>query len=78
MTTEIRIILMPVGVSDRKDAEYLENMVFKKGELGKAMHHQWAVFELTDFMDVCNNQEMNLDNYWVTYVHVEVGEGVEA
>jgi len=30
----------------------------------------FCYYELTDFMDLCNNEEFDIDNYWISYVFV--------
>lgn len=33
--------------------------------------HAVQVWSLTEFMDACNNQELNLENVWISYVHIK-------
>ena len=69
------IILVPVTMGDRTVLEHIENEKFENAndipkvlnlELGKSVFLQ----DLTNFMDYCNNQELDLESYWVGYVQV--------
>ena len=63
------IVLMPVeGSNDRKLAEQIENSILSEEQI-KQMRIDGAMFlQPTDFMDMCNNQEINLEEYWVSYI----------
>lgn len=77
------IVLLGVDIFDRNHhAELLENENFGsvKGvwdllqedidtELTDA---DVLIYELTDFMDACNNQEIELELWWLTYVNTEI------
>lgn len=76
MTT--KIILIPVrGITNgRKKCELIENSEFKsiravKLFLAKERVKKYSVYSLTDFMDLCNNQEIVLDNYWLSYFKIK-------
>lgn len=71
------IVLLGVGDFERKQAENIVNREFVHiNELREDLFcdkgKNWFEFELTDFMDACNNQEIDLENYWVTYVKVKL------
>lgn len=66
----LRVILIPVkdGFDGRKIAEEMENekqTLYWLEEVNK-----FSVFTLSDFMDLCNNQELNLEDWWISYVQL--------
>jgi hypothetical protein len=59
----------------RKIAENIENILFNTPDdiLRKVREKEdgfVAVYPITDFMDACNNQEIELDGVWVSYAQV--------
>lgn len=68
------IILLPVDHYDRRhDAESVENTGFPTlGAVGDRFPHDGVMFftSMSDFMDACNDQEINLEHFWLTYVNV--------
>ena len=69
----VRIVLIPVGEHDRrKDAEGIENTTFNPTTFNEYCNKMGDVltYSLTDFMDACNNQEIELEGYWLSYVNV--------
>jgi len=83
---ETMILMLDVeSFSDgRKVAEHVENEKFESYtdlvkrlmlELGSegANYDDYniQVLSLTDFMDACNNQDINLENVWIGYVHIK-------
>ena len=71
VSESIRVLLYPVSGYDRKDnAEHIENNGYKVDELDMVLPPDVLSFNLTDFMDACNNQELDLNAYWVSYVRV--------
>ena len=61
------IVLLPVEKYDRNDdAEALEGMSIN--ELNANKYNEVVRLELSDFMDYCNDSELNLDRYWVTHM----------
>ena len=68
------IILLPVDNYDRRtDAEAVEDTTFERlGEIGDKFPDAQVMFfiSISDFMDACNDQEINLEQYWLTYVNV--------
>lgn len=64
------IILLPIKYQ-RKLVEHQENMIFNTTtELKQAYPKDTLIYDLSDFMDDCNNQEINLDSYWVGYANL--------
>lgn len=63
------IVLMPVeSSSDRKLAEQIENCLLSEEQI-KQMRIDGAMFlQPTDFMDMCNNQEIYMEEYWLSYI----------
>ena len=68
----------------RKVMETIENMVFENAykvveeikNMPYMSHEQFVkgsvnFYELTDFMDACNNEEISLNTVWVGYCFVE-------
>ena len=69
----VRIVLFPVTNSDRRaDAEHVENTTFNPTTFNEYCNKMGDVltYSLTDFMDACNNQEIELEGYWLSYVNV--------
>jgi hypothetical protein len=75
MNIEVRILLIPIDEHDRRGfAEKIESNVYFSSELSTAIPNDVNVFSLTDFMDLCNNQEIDLEQYWVSYIWVRNDE----
>lgn len=72
MNIEIRILLIPIDEYDRKRfAENIENNVYTIEELGTAIPNDIDIVNLSDFMDLCNNQVLDLEQYWISYIRVQ-------
>ena len=72
-----QIVLIPVdNESDgRKIAERIESQKYSSiseilEEFPEEERESIIIHELTDFMDLCNNQELNLESVWVSYVNL--------
>jgi len=68
------ILLLPVDDYDRRDdAEAVENTTFESiSDLEDRFPKDFLVYpDISDFMDDCNNQEINLELYWLTYVNLK-------
>ena len=53
------------------DFEEIEDTNFTKRELEDLYtSHNIEYFKLTDFVDLCNNEEIVLDNWWIGYVNL--------
>ena len=76
MKTITYILLIPVDNNDRKQAEHIENTIFKNNsELTEVIENKFEdtyYYSLSDFVDACNDQEINLENYWLSYIHILV------
>ena len=75
MKKETLVLLFEVNFFDRRDAELIENNNCNSQQLAaivdmaKEKETTIGVYSLTDFMDLCNNQEVEIENYWVSYVN---------
>lgn len=76
------IVLLAVDIFDRRQhAEFIENEEFKNIKevyslLQKDIDTELTdgevlIYKLTDFMDACNDQELELDLWWVSYVTIK-------
>lgn len=71
VSKSIRVLLYPVSAYDRKDnAEHIEDNGYRAEELESVLPNDVLSYTLTDFMDACNNQEIQLGEYWVSYIRV--------
>lgn len=77
MSVQTVIILISVDdfTDGRKIAEEIENILFNTPEdiLRKVRAEQdgfVAIYPITDFMDACNNQEIELEGVWVSHAQV--------
>jgi hypothetical protein len=61
------IVLLPIALFDRKQAERIENCE-SSNENVKKIIEQSICMEIFDFMDLCNNQEFDIEQYWLTYI----------
>jgi hypothetical protein len=70
---QIRVLLYPINTADyeRHDAENIEGSVYTIEEIEMVLPDDVEYYTLSEFMDKCNNEEIELDNYWVSYI-VEV------
>lgn len=69
MTYQKKIAVFPVEKYDRRQIERDENIIITIQEFNKK--YPWALFyELTDFMDLCNNQELDLEANWIGYIRM--------
>ena len=69
---KVKIVLLPIATYDRhNNAEAYENAVFQTYEEVRGLFGEEAsIYELTDFMDECNNEDLNLESYWLTYITI--------
>lgn len=75
METVVILISVDDFSNGRKIAENIENILFNTPEdiLRKVKEEEdgfVAVYPITDFMDACNNQEIQLEGFWVSYAKV--------
>ena len=66
----IRVLLFPVGgdYDRRGDAEFIENSSYDINQL-RALPNDVQVYTLSEFMDICNDQQFDIEEYWVTYIN---------
>lgn len=75
MNTVVILISVDDFTNGRKIAENIENMLFNTPDdiLRKVREEEdgfVAIYPITDFMDACNNQEIELEGVWVSYARV--------
>lgn len=75
---ELRIVLLDVDefTHGRKIANYIEASLYKSLEdalnhINQPVHTGINIYHPTTFMEACNNQEINLEDYWVSYIFIE-------
>jgi hypothetical protein len=69
---EKMIVMLPIDKFDRRrDAEHLENNTLNKVQVQEWRDKGAAVLQLTEFMDLCNDQEIDLGGYWISYITEE-------
>jgi hypothetical protein len=80
MKQETLILLFEVAHFDRKEVEFIENNTYDSYtlvevvDMAKEKETTIGMYSLTDFMDLCNNQEIYLEDYWVSYVNYIKGK----
>ena len=63
------IVMLPIDKFDRRrDAEHLENNTLTQDQVQGLRDKGAAVLALTEFMDLCNDQEIDLGGYWISYI----------
>jgi hypothetical protein len=86
MKTMIVLLAVYGFPSGRTILEKIENQIFasvddlittilvgnETDERGNDNIGKISVFELTHFMDSCNNQEINLEQYWIGYINLKL------
>ena len=66
------IVMLPIDKFDRRrDAEHLENNTLNEIQVQEWRDKGAAVLRLTEFMDLCNDQEIDLGGYWISYITTE-------
>ena len=66
------IVMLPIDKFDRRrDAEHLENNTLNEIQVQEWRDKGAAVLRLTEFMDLCNDQEIELGGYWISYITEE-------
>lgn len=69
MSIRVRILLLPIDKYDRRShAEFFENTLFDEHQLKNEIPEDVTIMTLSEFMDLCNDEELNLDKYWVSYI----------
>jgi hypothetical protein len=66
------ILLLPVDQYDRTDdAEHIIGMNFSSMlDIGDRFRDAWLFSNFDEFLNACNDQEINLELYWITYVNI--------
>ena len=78
MKTVILVLDVDNFSNGREVVEHLENREFQTlkeiedaaTEENSGLPAFFGVYELTDFMDACNNEELNIVNIWIGYVRI--------
>ena len=66
------IVMLPIDKFDRRrDAEHLENNTLTQDQVQEWRDKGAALLALTEFMDLCNDQEIDLGGYWISYITTE-------
>lgn len=75
------MVLFPVNSFDRHEQPerfeaqtYNDLEAFKgalKDDLGHSTFGDLRVYRLTDFMEMCNDEEINLCDFWVSYIYTK-------
>lgn len=52
---------------ERIEGEYIEDFD-NHHDIQEVPPNKYEVYKLTDFMDLCNDQEIDLENYFITFV----------
>jgi hypothetical protein len=69
---EKMIVMLPIDKFDRRrDAEHLENNTLNEVQVAEWRSRGAAVLALTEFMDLCNDMEIDLGKYWISYITLE-------
>ena len=69
---EKMIVMLPVSQFDRRrDAEHLENNTMNQIQVDELRSRGAAVLALTEFMDLCNDQDIELGEYWISYITLD-------
>ena len=71
----MKTYMVTFPVTHNKDGrpfvESIEGQVFISLEAVKNVYKDMKIYTLSEFMDLCNDEELNLDNFWVGYINVE-------
>ena len=68
-------ILIPVEESNaRKICERIEATIVEEdvdNEINDLSDVSYEMYPISDYMDMLNNQEINIENYFVTYIYIK-------
>ena len=65
----VRILLLPIDNFDRRrHAEMWENTSMTAAEAKGITDKGGSLFPLTEFMDLCNDQALDLEKFWISYI----------
>ena len=66
---EKMIVMLPIDKFDRRrGAEHLENSNLTMDQVNEWRDKGAVVLQLTEFMDLCNDMEIDLGTYWISYI----------
>ena len=66
------IAVLPIDNFDRrKHAEHLENNTLNAEQIAEWRSKGAQFYALTDFMDLCNDQDIELGGYWISYITLD-------
>lgn len=71
------LIATPIESTFRSEFENMFcNDTFSQKEITEIMyaHPEYVLWDLEDFTLYCNNQEIDIDGIWLTYVQIDVAE----
>jgi hypothetical protein len=71
MAQRTLIAVMSIDKFDRKDAEHLENSTLNKVQVQEWVSKGVNFYLLTDFMDLCNDQHVDMESCWISYITEE-------
>lgn len=72
------IVLLPINDNDRLQAEWLQGAKSDDFDALLEVHGctDALVYDLNDFMDACNDEMINLNSFWISYIY-EVDENYD-
>lgn len=59
---------MPIDFFERREAENIEDTKLSTNKFDDINLRGGLVYPIEDFTEACNNQEIDLDKYWVSYI----------
>lgn len=68
MEFETFVILLPVGFFSKEAAYGIENTTLTNLYDVNFMEDGGEAYRLSEFIDACNNREIDFSKYWLTYV----------
>ena len=72
MEFETFIILLPIKIFERDKAESIENTILTNLIDVDFIQDGGEAYRLSEFADACNHQDIDLNNYWLTYVKATI------
>jgi hypothetical protein len=69
---ENNMIVALLNINDfdrRKDAETIEGTQCNHDKIKELLDRKAILMDISTFMDSCNDQEIDLEQYWVSYVY---------
>lgn len=67
------IVICEVDEHERNEVEGFNNQTFEDFTqfINTSKLKNPAIFDIENFVYDCNNQVINLENYWLTYIHIK-------